>query len=78
MVVSGATFALIYSNSYLKYHLQYLLNFCENVLAYDLRDEQKGQLARLVRTKLAARPQLLVFGSSYSDLAMMRVGDYSV
>ncbi|CAD8115930.1 unnamed protein product [Paramecium sonneborni] len=67
IILSGEYFNLILQDSYLLSHFQFLLYFCNSLIAYKMDQKQKATIVQIIQTQFIGNKRVLAVGDSYND-----------
>lgn len=76
--LSGKSFEIICSDSYLMPNFIFICTVVNMVIAYDMAPAQKALLVKMVQTSFPKNPSVLAIGDGYNDISMLQAADISV
>ena len=78
IIVSGKALDFIVRDSYCRDNFAFLVAVSGGLMAFNASPDNKSELVKLIKEKIAERPQVMAIGSSYSDVLMMNTADVGI
>ena len=77
LLINGKSFDIIKSNEYLFNHFCFLLHLFRGMISVNMGPQQKGEVVRIIKTRVFENSINAVIGDGYDDLAMFHESDIS-
>ena len=78
LMISGEALDLILESPYLYYHFCFICNFCQVIIGFKIKPNQKSALIKLIRESDISRPLIMAIGNGYNDIQMLQESDFGV